>query len=492
MIETFPKVLNGRFKITGVLGSPGGFGQTYRADDMHKLGSKCAVKKLVYQTSNQNELLKVQSFFDKEAKVLLEVGENHSQIPSLIAYFQENQDFYLVQELIEGPTLREKLNAFNALSINQALLLLEEILHILDFIHKNKIIHRDIKPENIILRKNDGRPVLIDFGAVKRVFSEHTLSKGTCIFSEGYSPDEQKKGYPEYSSDIYALGITIIEALTELESDVISQSLRTRTMHWEKFGIYDKELSNVLDKMTQSDVRLRYSSANKILCELAKHSSKESTQTRQRSLNRTLIVSPSLTPKFSTSRNSQSNICSLTQPSSIISTQHQAVEKTQKNISIKALLKHSKALVGIAIVPVISLTAFTISNHLISTSLKSREEAIPKQRVINTESLQSTGSVKINERIDPSISPGSPANSNQFESPPISQEEGGIFLRPSNSNNIEKQNSENNQIPEIEQMSLDNNLLEQEMNVISDEEINENGIFLRPESLKEDSNNQSQ
>lgn len=91
----------------------------------------------------------------------------HEQIPTLFAHFTENQQFYLVEEYIEGLSLTQELNQVKCCTVNQVKFLLEEILDILSFIHAQGVIHRDIKPDNIIRRGSDGKLVLIDFGAVK-------------------------------------------------------------------------------------------------------------------------------------------------------------------------------------------------------------------------------------------------------------------------------------------------------------------------------------
>ena len=155
-----------------------------------------------------------QRLFNTEAETLEKLGR-HDQIPQLLAYFQEDKEFYLVQDFIEGHSLRDELLG-KRLPESQVVALLKDILGILDFIHSYGVIHRDIKPSNIIRRKWDGRLVLIDFGAVKQLHTQiadavegYTIGIGT----SGFAPPEQLMGQPGFSSDIYALGIVGIQAV---------------------------------------------------------------------------------------------------------------------------------------------------------------------------------------------------------------------------------------------------------------------------------------
>jgi serine/threonine protein kinase len=149
--------------------------------------------------------------FNREAEVLYQLG-NHNQIPRLFAHFEEEQEFYLVQEFIEGHELRQELPVGKKLSENFVIALLKEVLEILAFVHQQNVIHRDIKPSNLVRRKQDGKLVLIDFGAVKQFGTQVINSQGATSFtiaigSPGYMPNEQIAGKPRFSSDIYAVGM---------------------------------------------------------------------------------------------------------------------------------------------------------------------------------------------------------------------------------------------------------------------------------------------
>src|ERR671933_63504 len=162
------KTLSGRYKIVKHLGG-GGFGQTYIAEDLQLPGNPlCVVKQLKPKATEQLALQIARRLFDREAQVLYQLG-NHDQIPRLLAHFEEEQEFYLVQEFIEGHELRQEMPIGVHLSETQVIAILQDILKVLEFVHQQDVIHRDIKPSNLIRRKRDGKIFLIDFGAVKQL-----------------------------------------------------------------------------------------------------------------------------------------------------------------------------------------------------------------------------------------------------------------------------------------------------------------------------------
>lgn len=158
-------ILRERYRIAEMIGK-GGFGETYLAEDLgipivNK--PKCVVKKLIPQSINETTV----RFFRKEAEILYRLGNDHPQIPTLKEYFEDEFNFYLVQEFIEGDNLFHELLVDDIWDDRKVSVFLVEFLSILDYVHKQNVIHRDIKPENIIRRMADNKLVLIDFGAVR-------------------------------------------------------------------------------------------------------------------------------------------------------------------------------------------------------------------------------------------------------------------------------------------------------------------------------------
>jgi serine/threonine protein kinase, bacterial len=209
--------------------------------------------------------------FEREARTLGKIG-NHPQVPRLLDYFEEQEQFYLVQEYISGATLQQEVKANGVLSEAGVKQFLSEILPLLQYIHEQKVIHRDIKPANLIRRTQDARMVLIDFGAVKNQVTQvapgqsgQTALTAYAIGTPGFAPPEQMAMRPVYASDIYALGVTCIYLLTGKTPKDLDYNPTTGEMMWEQLVYVSDHLTSVLRKMLDVSVRNRYQSAPEVL-----------------------------------------------------------------------------------------------------------------------------------------------------------------------------------------------------------------------------------
>lgn len=154
-------ILRNRYRIVQFLGS-GSFGDTYIAEDIDLPGHpKCVVKQLKPKTSEPEVLQVARRLFESEAEILYRLGHLSNQIPKLFAHFEENGEFYLVQEFIDGYDLSAEIIPGSQWSEAEVIKLLQEILQVLTIVHQENIIHRDIKPQNL-MRRRDGKIVLID------------------------------------------------------------------------------------------------------------------------------------------------------------------------------------------------------------------------------------------------------------------------------------------------------------------------------------------
>ena len=193
----------------------------------------------------------------------------HECIPSLLAHFEEDEEFFLAQELIEGDVLTQEIKRGQCLGEQYTIDFLTDILRTLDFVHRQQVIHRDIKPSNLIRRASDKKIVLIDFGAVKEVSTQpisqlgHTSS--LVIGSPGYMPNEQYSGKTMFASDIYAIGVIAIQALTGVLPNQIPEDPITSEFCWRDRAKVTPTLADVIDKMVRFDFRQRYQSANDVL-----------------------------------------------------------------------------------------------------------------------------------------------------------------------------------------------------------------------------------
>ncbi|MBD2018254.1 serine/threonine protein kinase [Microcoleus sp. FACHB-53] len=278
--------LGGRYQIVQSLGR-GGFGETYLAEDTHLPDHPLTVlKKLKPQSTDPFSLQLARSLFDTEVKVLYKLG-THNQIPQLFAHFEENQEFYLVQEYINGHDLSHAIQSGQRLPETQVIQLLQDILDILSYVHQQRVIHRDIKPANLMRRASDGKIVMIDFGAVKQVSTQLKHSQGQsvstiAIGTPGYMPSEQSKGCPKFCSDIYAVGMVAIQALTGVEPLQLPIDPNTLEIIWKNRASVSPNLADVLDKMVRYDFSQRYQSATDTLQAL-----------------RTQVLSPTVPTNFS-------------------------------------------------------------------------------------------------------------------------------------------------------------------------------------------------
>ncbi len=309
-------LLDNRYRVLQVLGQ-GGFGRTYKAADTHRFDEICVLKEFAPQVNSESGLELARDLFQREAGVLYRL--NHPQIPRFRELRQiESGGFsyvVLIQDFIEGRTYRDLLNqqrqnhsnanrssqpnapsphnssAQNGLSIDSVVFLLKQLLPVLAYLHRNGVIHRDISPGNLIQRQSDGQPVLIDFGAVKKMVatvisqvsglpetaqgqsgrqkqSAIPVAPGTCIGKQGFAPPEQfQSGQAFPHSDLYALGAT---ALTLLSGSEPGELINPHNLEWQfpPAVLEYPGLAAILQRMVALRPSDRYLSATQVLHDL--------------------------------------------------------------------------------------------------------------------------------------------------------------------------------------------------------------------------------
>ena len=271
-------IVNERYQVIQELGR-GGFGITYTAYDTLRSPSIVVLKQItITAADNNNESERDNDYITRleaEARVLREL--EHSCIPNFFDSFIEDNCYYIVQEYIEGHDLSREILPGEPISELEALTILRNILEILQFVHSKNIIHRDIKPANIIRRHSDGKLFLIDFGAVKEIATEHTNASGITltriIHSRGYTPAEQLSGQPRENSDIYALGMMMMQAVTGFSIDVINnpdtvllRDSRCNNYIWQEYAPQiSSRLKEIISKMINYSFCNRYQTADEVL-----------------------------------------------------------------------------------------------------------------------------------------------------------------------------------------------------------------------------------
>lgn len=248
------------------------------AEDIHQPNHPtCVVKHLQFSSNHLESLATLRRLFHREAQALQKLGK-HDQVPQLLAYFEQDQEFYLVEEYILGNPLSTELKPGHCWSERQVIQLLQDVLGILKFVHSYGLIHRDLKPSNLMRRQQDGRIVLIDFGVVKQAWTQVVTVQGeTCtsfaigmpatmaIGTPGYMPSEQGLGRPRPNSDIYALGMIGIKALTGLHPIQLPRAANSSELFWQHQANVSLQLACVLDKMVRYHFQDRYQTTTEVL-----------------------------------------------------------------------------------------------------------------------------------------------------------------------------------------------------------------------------------
>ena len=227
--------------------------------------------------------------FEQKAQRLEELGK-HPQVPAILAHFQQDDHFYLVQEFIEGSNLATLVEEVGAFSETQIWQLLEDLLPVLKFISDRNVIHCDIKPENIILRsplserRLDGDMVLVNFGHfsifnqdfdprdyILQQFTDKSNDKS--VGSPEYAAPEQVQGKPVFASDLYSLGVTCIYLLTQIPPFDLFD-VANNCWAWQQYLTTKVSfmLGKILDKLLQHDVKHRFQSADEVMQAMGIHS----------------------------------------------------------------------------------------------------------------------------------------------------------------------------------------------------------------------------
>lgn len=247
----------------------------YLAEDLEQRDrSSCEIERILPQYDR--EVLGAKSW-RKVRQTLMEQGNllqsisQHPQIPQVLAYFECDREFYLVREHIEGESLAQKTER-SPISEAEAVSWLQEILTVLEFIHQAGIIHLNIQPSSLV-QHQDGSKYLINFAGIK-----YAIAGGRASLRAIANPDfmaTQPSAKPDYSSDIYALGKTIIYALTGRVAGAIrakSEALESDTESLEVEPIptaqIAPQLANVLNKMVGKRAAVGDRSAAEVLTEL--------------------------------------------------------------------------------------------------------------------------------------------------------------------------------------------------------------------------------
>ncbi len=238
----------------------------------------CVVKKFAPAFTDPGAIESARWRFYQEARSLSRLG-SHAQIPTLLDYFRIGTDIYLVEEYIPGRTLAQIVQLQRRFTETEVASFLVQMLHLLEYIHSNRLIHRDIKPENVILCQTDLRFVLVDFGAVKDLDppidpSQDGQIVSRAIGTSGFAPPEQLADRAIYASDIYSLGIVCVYLLTGKEPNQLPTDPQTCELIWSQGLKIDRDLAEIVSKMVAISLSDRYKSAAQAMSALENRSTR--------------------------------------------------------------------------------------------------------------------------------------------------------------------------------------------------------------------------
>ena len=253
------RLLGGRYELLNELGR-GGFAVVHKARDKN-LSRDVAIKRLHAKSLTAQGAAAILTRFDSEARTIAQL--KHKNIVEVYDYSNENEDYYIVMEYIDGIGLDRYIADKGKLGIEEAARVVRDVAEGLFYSHKNKLIHRDIKPSNIILVEGGGEvtPKIVDFGLARSGTFHSDLSQtGFAMGTPGYMAPEQCADAKnvDHRADIYSLGKVLYVLISgQKPQDVMPGSIPK-----------PKELSDIIFRCINPKIEDRYFSIQDFISDL--------------------------------------------------------------------------------------------------------------------------------------------------------------------------------------------------------------------------------
>jgi predicted Ser/Thr protein kinase len=266
MIQRIGSILGGRYAVDKLIGS-GGMADVYHGMDTF-LQREVAIKML----TDRSEV--VRKRFLREAQSMAHL--NHPNIVGVYDAGEDQDQLYIVMELVRGKTLKEA--AAEGLSHERSLQICIELLQALDYAHKQSVIHRDVKPANVMILEDDTVKVM-DFGLSRRVSDNSMTIPGEIIGTIAYLPPERFLGkVSDQRSDLYSVGCVMYEIFTgevpfnspteDLVSVIFSHVNDEPPLPRSKNPQIPPALERVILKLIEKDPANRYAAAADVIADL--------------------------------------------------------------------------------------------------------------------------------------------------------------------------------------------------------------------------------
>ena len=260
-------LLNNRYEVSQVLGK-GLFGECLLAKDTQANGTPTVViNSFNLPVDNPSLVPLVRQSFVSEMK-FLRVITQQEDIATCLDSFEQEEILYWVRSYIMGKSLAQELGS--AQSMDYVLKLTHSLLSAVHPFHQGKMVHCECHPHSFIRRHSDRRLILVDYGLLKRLFVQlrsHSLSYRQALLQQGkYQPAEQRAGNPQLNSDVYAIGMVVLQALTGQSPEWLVAASGQRNLT----GLVkaDPKIIKLFERMVSPNPQLRFRSAGEALAEL--------------------------------------------------------------------------------------------------------------------------------------------------------------------------------------------------------------------------------
>jgi WD40 repeat protein len=265
------QLLDDRYQVIQSLGTSR-YSQVYIAKDVTQPGSpQCKISCFRPVNTDYASMEAAREIFQNEVQKLHHLGSHYDRVPFVLSAFEYNKDFYLIEDAIEGRSLGDELAVGNLLSEVEAISMVIDVLKTLQVAHEEQLIHGDINPSNLIAcsrehSSDNPKIILVNFAGLRKICNPLLPMQSVPLLgTPSYMPTEQAQGDEQPSCDLYALGLTTIQALTGKHPSQMEVNAAIGAIAWHDNINISSKLADILDRMVKLNPEERYQSATEVL-----------------------------------------------------------------------------------------------------------------------------------------------------------------------------------------------------------------------------------